>query len=728
MARKKKNDFWDDVDDTEVVDDGSGDNHTAKMIEDEEWSAVKSLPLKVIMRLLLMVACLVALGSAYIAYEYVGDRYAGGSYSTDFYNSRSFAAEYNKSVDQLLRLVQAMEADPSVTQAGNEELLTTLVENYMGKDTNFSFIIQDGENYLIASSGEDAKDRITSSHHYALITNEGGETTTKSTISGNLLNKDEWIRTLSEMSNTYIIYSAVDNELTQTDAYYKANQAFEKTEGYFNIAKFVGIIAAVIFVICLIFCIMSTGMKRGYDGVCLSWFDKIFTEIALIIMIGVAAALVYAIHRLLAMEGDVYQFAGLGLAVVTYGWIIRSYFSIVRRIKAGRLLKCSVIGTIIGGIARAISKLPSPLNVIVGAVILIAINGALVYGVIFMRQYTVKGIPVMFIVAPVVFVIELLALLVHGSEEDSEEDLSEDDEGEAVVEVNPADSSVSESIQEEWNAEGQNVKEKGSFVDPEMDWEAVDLGKAIADAEKNHVQQIQQNAGKAVEDVTIRVDTKNSVGQKTDILSIEDVEKALRASGLTPQVDDEYGQTPEVQPVGENTVPTATETLAETIPETGAVTEETFVQAVVRKPVITDTEDDGHVNFVQLNKDVRKEFRAALKRRGIGVTVRAPEKPVIIDIDRSSLRIIISDIFSQIERLSAPDTRTYVEVYVQGGKVVYIVKIPVSDEAKADAEKAVSGDSSFEAARKIVEANDGKFIVTMDGNVLKAGMLIDAAQ
>lgn len=85
MARKKKNDFWDDVEDLNTVsdDDQTGDDDTAEVAVDEEWSAVKSLPLKVIMRFLLMVSCLVALVSAYIAYEYVNDRYAGGSYSTD---------------------------------------------------------------------------------------------------------------------------------------------------------------------------------------------------------------------------------------------------------------------------------------------------------------------------------------------------------------------------------------------------------------------------------------------------------------------------------------------------------------------------------------------------------------------------------------------------------------------------------------------------------------------
>ena len=80
MARKKKNDFWDDVEDLNTVSDNdqTGDDDTAEVAVDEEWSAVKSLPLKVIMRFLLMVSCLVALVSAYIAYEY-GSAFATGT-------------------------------------------------------------------------------------------------------------------------------------------------------------------------------------------------------------------------------------------------------------------------------------------------------------------------------------------------------------------------------------------------------------------------------------------------------------------------------------------------------------------------------------------------------------------------------------------------------------------------------------------------------------------------
>lgn len=72
-----------------------------------------------------------------------------------------------------------------MTQAGNEELLTTLVENYMGKDTNFSFMILDSDKYRIAASGDDAKDRIEGSNHYVAISNADGQTAFRAQLQAN---------------------------------------------------------------------------------------------------------------------------------------------------------------------------------------------------------------------------------------------------------------------------------------------------------------------------------------------------------------------------------------------------------------------------------------------------------------------------------------------------------------------------------------------------------------
>ena len=42
--------------------------------------------------------------------------------------------------------------------------------------------------------------------------------------------------------------------------------------------------------------------------------------------------------------------------------------------------------------------------------------------------------------------------------------------------------------------------------------------------------------------------------------------------------------------------------------------------------------------------------------------------------------------------------------------------------------KAATGDNSFDNARKIVEANAGRFVVAFDNGMMKAGMMIDAAE
>ncbi len=695
MAKKKKNDFWDDVDVRESSAAGNGGNAQVKPIQ-EEWSATKSTPIKFLMRILLMISCLAALASAYVAYSYIGDRYAGGSFSNDYFNSGSFAGEYNKSIGKLMELVEAMEAEPTVTDAGNEELLSTMVENYMGKETNFTFMIQDGEHFLIASSGDDAKDRIESSNHYALISNADGTFEVKSTIPGALLEKEEWEQTLADTGKSYIIYTAVDNDLTYKDSFYQSSQTFDKMGEYFGYARIAGIIAAVLFIICLVFCIMATGMKRGYENVQLSWFDRIFTEIAVIIMVAVAVALILAQRRLLNMDGEYFKYGAAALVPVIYGWIIRSYFSIVRRIKAGQLLRHSIIGTIIGGVAGVVGKLPSPLNLIVGALILIAINGGLVYGVLNLRQYTFKDIPIMYIVAPIVFVIELLALIVHNSGADEEE--------EAAL---PAAELTADAGQAAEDA-AETEKELEASLQPEDDtgWEEeLDLGKAIADAEKKQ-DELKQNAlenkaGQAAVDAAI--EEKREAAQleqeKTVALTPEEMEKAFLASGVVA-ADAAQAENAEGAPEGQ---------------EAKAVSEE-----------LVESEDEGRVNFVQLNKDIRRRHRAALKQRGITTSIKAPEKPVIIDIDRNSLELIVENVFEQLERLSADEVRNYIEIYRQGDKVVYIVRINTSGET-LEAAQTAGQDGSFDAASKIVTANGGRFITSMDGNVLKVGILIEAA-
>ena len=204
--------------------------------------------------------------------------------------------------------------------------------------------------------------------------------------------------------------------------------------------------------------------------------------------------------------------------------------------------------------------------------------------------------------------------------------------------------------------------------------------------------------------------TEAAARKKTQVLTPEEMEDALRASGVQLHTED------------------AEETTAQSGDESGRQEEaagrpdtEEAGENAVQVP-----EDSGRVNFIQLNKEVRRHYRPRLKPRGIIVTMRSPEKPVIIDIDKSSLSILISNIFDQIERLSADNVRNYLEAYVQGGKVVYIARINVADDMLEAAGQSET-DGSFDDACKIIEANGGRFALSIEGSVMRVGMLMDAA-
>jgi len=717
MSRKKKNDFWDGVDDEQVVSYDPPEDEEGEAETEEDWSLLKSTPLKVVMRIILMISCLVALLSGYVAYQYVQDRYAGGSYSSDFFDSESFADQYNNSVKQLISLIGAMEKDSEVTKEGNEELLTTMVENYMGKETNFSFLIQDQDHYAIASSGDDAKDRIEASSHYALITDTASDVSVKSSLVESLLNKDAWTQELSAYSGKYIIYTAVDDQLTYHDAYYNAQQSFEKMGEYFAVAKIVGIAALVIFIICLIFCIMATGQRRGYEGIYLSWFDRVFSELALLIMIAVAGVLIYAIRHFLALSGTTNRIISAALVIAAYGWITRSYFSIVRRIKAGRLFRCSIVGTIVRGVGASFGKLPYPLNAIFEGLLLIIVNGGVVYMVIRGRSYTFHGVKVFYVLAAAAAVIEFVGLLSYATGgmtpyEDQDEEPDEEEEHSAIEELSAdveadREKAATDDVQKAEPAAPASDTE----YEEEQDWENMDLSKVIASAEKEKKKddRIYSSDDAAIE----KARRAHAAERKTQVLSEDEIQNALRASGLDPAARSAVSE-PELIKPAEKAEAAAGAAAAAMAAGQGA------------KEMAEEPEDSGRVNFVQLNKEVRKNYRSRLKSRGIIVTMRAPEKPVIIDIDKSSLSILISNIFDQIERLSADNVKTYLETYVQDGKVVYIAKINIADDKKQAAEAAVS-DGSFDAARKIVEANDGRFVISIEKSVMRVGMLIDAA-
>ena len=413
----------------------------------------------------------------------------------------------------------------------------------------------------------------------------------------------------------------------------------------------------------------------------------------------------------------------MALGLLEYAWVTRCYFSIVRRIKAGRLFRCSIVGTIVRGVAATFGRLPYPFSAFFEGILLILVNAAIVYLAITKSSYTFHGIRISYVLAGIAAAIELVGLLSYATGGMSSSSAADDEEEEEEYETEPSlggdvSSDVDLMVQEpETQKEEEQAEIDFGEIDPfiqpgfdmedEQDWETMDLSKVIASAEKENRQQQEAAAGAVPgtgEDPDVlsagpEVQTKH----QTQVLTASEIEDVLRASGVSQDSAASLAR-------GETRVYSSA-------PEKEITHEDILKQ---------QAEDSGRVNFVQLNKEVRKTYRPSLKQRGITVAMRAPEKPVIIDIDKSSLSILISNIFDQISRLSADQVKNYIEAYIQEGKVVYVARIQVADEMQEAARSALT-DGSFDTARGIVEANDGKFVASFEGNMMRIGMLMDAA-
>ena len=722
MAKKKKRDFWDDVEVEEIEPISAGKtsrNQYPDNIDDDDdggFRATRCMPLKIIMRILLFVAAAVVGLSGFICLRYMDQRAESGE--ANYFSSKAFSQEYDKAIANVLKLTQAVEQDPAL--ASDAATLATLVDSTMGGVKNFSFIVQNQDAQNLFTSGDDAKTRIESSKHYVKLSTNEGFTALIGSVPSESLNQTGWKMTMESMTNSYIIYTAVDNNLTQQDSFYETYMDYQELAKYFDIAKIAGIAALVVFIALLIYCIMSTGMVKGYAGVKLSWFDKIFTEIAAILSIAVIGGLVFGTWyaRKAQILGANTRYLVIAGGVLVYVVLIRSYFSLVRRIKSGVFVDNSLLYMIGSRINRGLNHLPKAVKWIIIFLFLVALNGGLVLGLMYLRDFTVKGVPVIFIVAPVIFIIELIVFIscLFGGTASDEYDAADDGEpAEAVEEPVP-------------------VLEQDDDINPE-DWEGIDFGKAVRGMGAGVIAPEEVPSGNTQENVMM------PSAEKTVLLSAEETEQINREAALSEKPASS-GRVTRLTPgsvdaASEETVllPDMNKVLdelqaskhtAETAAAAGAVAAGVGTAGAVSGVQKNEAPlEDTLLDFIQLNKDVRKMFRIKLKEKAIGVTLRAPEKPVYLDIDKSNAIKLLSILFDNIEKYAKNGSRVYIEMYIHKGKMVYMMKNTISDELVGK----VTGEmgSGLLMAKKIVRAEGGKFIVSVEGDVFKAGILLDAA-
>ncbi len=672
----RKKDFWDEVDsdaripdipDSELTrEDEERIQQQLAAIDESGWHPTKSRAVKLLARVVLMVAAMAILFSGYIIYKYVR---SGGTWTSapDYYQSGEFMTEYNRSVGQLLELVEAIDSQ-SGTSRLDSEVDQELIDSYLPTDGNFAFVVYDGMDNEVVKSGEDAVSRIESSGYFLRLSSVDGGFSVDSSLPQSQMDTGAWEDGLTNCSETYTIYTSVDNQLKAADdGFYKSYESFQSLTRNFSLARITGLAGLILFILCLVFCVVAAGSVKGYDGVKLCWVDKIFTELAIIIAAALAVGC-YFLYTYFAAEGRMNDILLVACVALAYIFVIECYFSLVRRIKAGTFVTGMLVYKLINVLGKAIGRLPKPARVAVTLLLLLLINGGMIVALFTCSQYAVLGIPVVYVLIPIVFVIEnvcFISWILHNNP-DMEEEPEEETEGQAEAEEAGKAEILGETAPLDLDfADPADISPETAQEDP---WATVRLDDAVADAVKS---------------------------------------AEATAAGLTAEAA--------AAAAGEETVMLPKDEI-ETMLAQGAAL----------------AESGGAYDFTQLNKDIRKLHRASLKAHGVAVTIRAPEKPILLDVPRGDVWKIISLIYDNLEQYTKDNTRIYAEMYTQAGKLIYIVKNEVKatalDAAKAIADTGIPKDGKgLGAARKIVEAHGGKFVISLDGNIFKTGVLLSLA-
>ncbi len=706
----KKKDFWD-----EVEEKSSG--QTPYSAEDEEmydaddvyeddgkFHPTKSRGVKIFFRLLMLVSTVVAViaGTIFLAHAGTGT----SAEKSDYFKSRFFAEAYNEDMRDLFSILAEMEKTSNDVSKVSESSKKEMTDLYLPEAGNLAYAIYDASGREVLTSGADAVQRIEDSHNFVKLDTTEGRFNISTGVVNNGFDQTGWKKTMQSLQGEYTLYAAVDDDLSESgDVISSYYDLFVNTAAYAGTAMVIMIVAMIVFVIALIFSIVATGNVRGYSGVKLSLFDKVPTEIAVMIMTALSAAAIIGLRYAYDAYDGNQRFVLCGIALLlAYIFIVRAYFSIVRRIKAGRFTRNMIFYRIF----YAIGLLPSVLRVLVMLVALAVINGVMIYAMFNLDGFTVNNVPLVYMIIPFLFVMEIIsfiAWIIRGSEEDEEDD--EDEQPVRRTVVSPVSETEEKAVQLPEASLATEEKQPIFGEIPTSDTNSSVSGETIV-------------VGPLIQEEPVDEATAESFVEENASESKE------KADTLDDPILDETMVT-EIKKAVQEDSPEDVEAADHT---------ETFPADEIETQLTTQAVQDSAtvVDFVQLNKDIRKLYRANLKERGIAVTMRVPEIPVMIEMNREDMWKVISTIYDNLEKFTENDSRVYIEMYVKDGKVIYLVKNAVkADEIDAACE-AVKSPAGFtgglSTAKAIIEKNNGRFVIAMDegSNIFKTGIMIDMSR
>lgn len=331
----------------------------------------KCLPLKITAHIIMFLAfaalmAAVVFGTLFIE-MYVSPQNNAKAAPDSYFKTGLFSGDYSQSIGRIISLINVWNDHDAY---GDPEEMENWRAIYFSGDENFQYAFYDREGKLLAKSEgfELTPENVTASgeipegqvFYYSIdlaglnlfqvepLAENERNYGMLSGIGSNFM-ADEWYFFTEENVGSHIgyIYTYVPEELVPGDTYYNHLKLWEAFDFWKIPVIIIAAAALLVFIICLVYTLLAAGWRKKDDKIHLMWFDKIYTEIGIGIIIFLLFLFGMAIAMFISMLvqgrylGDVIT-SGLFLAG---GYIVGMFgiYSLARRGKAHNYISQSII-------------------------------------------------------------------------------------------------------------------------------------------------------------------------------------------------------------------------------------------------------------------------------------------------------------------------------------------------------------------------------------------------
>lgn len=494
-----------------------------------------------------------------------------------------------------------------------------------------------------------------------------------------------YIDSLKSFSNSrYAIYIYVDKQLLANDSIKASFDRYQRLRPWFwtciisVIASFIGLVVSIVYLT------LTAGYKDSNKKVYLNIFDRLYTEVALaiLILLGLLVfyeALVYYRTKFVGME-MFYNMVFFGVSsFVLDALLITGYLSVLRRKRAGTLKENSVYRVITTPVKTAIGSKVITVRVFVRYALTIILFLGLSYMAFYRRE-------------PVCLIALAIAILVVG----------------AVL--------IKESFLKKRVIDGA-AKIAGGDLEFQIDTTGLKSDNlVIAEIINTAGEGIKQSVAEQIKSEKLKADLITNVSHdiKTPLTSIINYVELLKREDISDEKIQGYIKVLEEKSFR---LKHLTEDLVEASKISSGNIEITLMK----------------INFNELINQISGEFVEKFEAKGLCLRTTLPEHPVYINADGQRLWRVIENLYNNVAKYALPDTRVYVNLVENETEASFSIK-NISAQAlniSADelTERFIRGDISrstegsglgLSIAQSLTKLQNGSFEIYLDGDLFKA--------